>query len=189
MPRWVIAALLPLVLAGPGWAVQPAKSLYTAFDLSGCRVVKRHPDGNAWQCDGLPGYPIYVAEGDLRTFVSFGPSAGKLRAATQTLSSFNSLHKGGNGRTTVEWRYHKRSGRAVPYAAIIRFDTTSEGRKGEVLVVLKVGEREACHVAHVDALANDDAIMLARAAADGPARSFDCQKEPSVTGASGKSPM
>ena len=56
-------------------ASNPVKSLYTTIDLKACKRIKRHRDGGAWRCDGLPGYPVYVAEGDLRQFVSVGAVA------------------------------------------------------------------------------------------------------------------
>jgi len=44
-------------------------------------------------------------------------------------------------------------------------------------------------VAYIDALANAEAIALARRIADGQARSFDCRQEPRTMGEKGKSPM
>jgi hypothetical protein len=58
-----------------------------------------------------------------------------------------------------------------------------------VLVVSKVSATETCHVAHIDALANSDAITLARFVADTRAKTFDCSHEPHAEGATGKSPM
>jgi hypothetical protein len=55
--------------------------------------------------------------------------------------------------------------------------------------VLKVAPSETCHVAYIDALANSSAITLARFIADKQAKAFDCQNEPRVEGAIGKSPM
>jgi hypothetical protein len=165
------------------------KSLYTAIDLKSCRTIESHPDGDRWRCKGLAGYPVYVAEGDLRFYLSVGPDAAKLRAATQTLAPFNTLFEGTSTRTTVEWRFVIRDGRPAPFATIVRYFTQNDTQKGEVLVVTRVTEREACHVAYVDALANPDAIVLARRIADERARTFDCKEEPAREGAVGKSPM
>src|SRR5262245_51022359 len=88
--------LIALAVAAAGcfgasaWA-NPVKSLYTTIDLRNCKQVKHHRDGGAWRCDGLPGFPVYVAEGDLRQFVSVGEAPEKRRAATQTLGPFNSI--------------------------------------------------------------------------------------------------
>jgi hypothetical protein len=165
------------------------KSLYTTVDLKACKRMARLRDGAAWLCSGLGGLPVYVAEGDLRQFVSVGTNAQKRRAAKQTLGPFNSIFEAGSERATIEWRFDRRGDRQIPYATIVRFHTSMEGRKGDVLVVSKVGAEETCHVAYIDALANRDAIALARQVADRHAKSFDCHSEPRTEGASGRSPM
>jgi hypothetical protein len=96
---------------------------------------------------------------------------------------------GTSGRATLEWRFVKRNGKVVPYATIQRYFTKSGSRSGEVLVVTKVTPSEDCHVAHIDALANPDAIALARSIADKEARAFDCASEPRRVGKTGSSPM
>jgi hypothetical protein len=58
-----------------------------------------------------------------------------------------------------------------------------------VLVVSKVSDAETCHVAYIDALANKDAIALARHVADKQSKSFDCSREPRTEGVTGRSPM
>ena len=192
--RKLAVVLVASLAAAPALAVAPAvanpvKSLYTTIDLKACKRISQHRDGGAWRCDGLPGYPVYVAEGDLRHFVSAGPDAEKRRAATQTLGPFNSIFERGSNRATIEWRFDRRGERQIPYAIIVRFHTSSDGRRGDVLVVSKVSASETCHVAYVDALANEDAIALARRVADERARTFDCTREPSPEGATGRSPM
>jgi hypothetical protein len=151
--------------------------------------VKRHRDGGAWNCEGLGGIPVYVAEGDLRQFLSVGTDPEKRRAATQTLGPFNSLFERGSDRAIIEWRFDRRGERQIPYAIIVRVHTSQDGRKGDVLVVSKVGATETCHMAYIDALANRDAIALARRIADSQAKTFDCRREPHTEGATGKSPM
>jgi len=190
MTRACACALAVAAVLAPGPAAAfRVKSLFTTVELQSCKQVERHRDGGAWRCDGLPGYPVYVAEGDLRQFVSMGENAATRRAATQTLGPFNSIFERGSRRATIEWRFVRRGERQIPYAAIVRFHTTHEGRKGEVFVVFKVSPSETCHSAHVDALANPEAIALARRVADETARVFDCSKEPSAVGATGRSPM
>lgn len=180
--------LAPVLGQGPA-AANPVKSLYTTIDLKVCKQVKRHRDGGAWSCEGIAGFPVYFAEGDLRQFVSVGANAEKRRAATQTLGAFNSIFEKGSTRATIEWRFDRRGERRLPYAIIVRFHTSRDGRTGNVLVVSKVSPSEACHVAHIDALANQNAIALARYVADKQAKTFDCRKEPATEGATGKSPM
>jgi hypothetical protein len=170
-------------------AANPVKSLYTTVELKACKPVKRHRDGGAWLCQGLAGMPVYVAEGDLRHFLSVGENAPKRRAATQTLGAFNTIFENRSDRATIEWRFDRRGDRQIPYAIIVRFHTSQEGRKGDVLVVSKVSPTETCHVAYIDALANQDAITLARFVADNQAKVFDCRDEPRAEGATGRSPM
>lgn len=184
----VVAAGIAAAVVTPA-AANPPKSLYTTIELRSCKQTQRHRDGGAWLCKGLEGYPIYVAEGDLRMFVSVGRRPDKRKAATQTLGPFNSLFKGNANRATLEWRFVKRNGKVVPYATIQRYFTQNDTGKGEVLVVTKVTDTEDCHVAHIDALANPQAIALARKVADEEARKFDCKADPKPVGAVGKSPM
>lgn len=188
--RAILAGLTALACASDAAAVKTlAKSLYTNIDLRHCTRLKRHPDGGMWRCAGLPGYPILVAEGDLRFFLSFGREPEKRRAAEQTLPAFNTPFSDRRNRATVEWRFETRDGKPVPYAAIVRYFTAVDGRKGEVLVVSRVTNTEACHVAYVDALATPEAIVLARRIADERARSFDCRDEPKQEGSLGKGPL
>lgn len=194
MARSLAATLAIAALLVPALGHAPAdayrvKSVYTTIDLKTCKKVRRHRDGGAWMCDGLAGLPVYVAEGDLRQFVSAGAGAEKRRAATQTLGAFNSIFETGSTRATVEWRFDRRGERKLPYATIMRFHTSRDGRRGDVLVVSKVSDAETCHVAYIDALANRDAIALARHVADKLSKSFDCSREPRTEGATGRSPM
>jgi hypothetical protein len=177
-----------LVGAAPASA-NPVKSLYTTVELKTCTPIMRHPKGGAWLCQGLPGLPVYVAEGNLHQFLSVGTNAEKRRAATQTLGAFNTVFDRGSDRATMEWRFDRRGEKQIPYATIVRFHTSRDGRKGDVLVVSKVGRADTCHVAYIDALANSDAIALARHVADTQAKAFDCREEPRTEGARGKSPM
>jgi hypothetical protein len=182
------AGLVPPLASTPA-AANRLKSLYTTVELKACRKMRRMRDGAAWLCTGLGGMPVYVAEGDLRQFISAGARPEKRRAATQTLAPFNTMFEPGSDRATLEWRFDRRGERQIPYAIIVRFHTQRESRKGDVLVVLKVSDRDSCHLAHIDALANPDAIALARRIADAEAKGFDCRSEPRVEGATGRSPM
>ena len=185
----LILCFLGLILGSSPVAANRPKSLYTTVDLTACDRMSRHAAGGAWLCSGLGGLPVYVAEGDLRQFLSVGTDAATRRAAQQTLGAFNSMFERGSTRATLEWRFDRRGERQIPYAVIVRFHTSRDGRKGDVLIVLKVAPSEACHVAYIDALANSSAITLARFIADKQAKAFDCQNEPRIEGAIGKSPM
>ncbi|HRD78555.1 MAG TPA: hypothetical protein PK264_21890 [Hyphomicrobiaceae bacterium] len=172
------AAALAAALVPAFAAANPQKSVYSTIDLKrDCRIVKKHQDGNSWSCKGLTGYPLYVAEGDLRFFVSAGASPEKRRAATQTLAGFNSIFKDDKtNRATLEWRVANPGPKATPYATILRYYLSVDGKKWQTLVVMKVTPTETCHVAHVDA-ALPNAVAVAREIADGAA-AFDCTKEP-----------
>ncbi len=181
--------LASLIIGAAAVSANPVKSLYTTVELKACKPINQQPHGEAWLCEGLGGLPVYVAEGELRQFLSVGTNAQTRRAATQTLGAFNTMFEKGSDRATIEWRFDRRGDRQIPYATIVRFHTARGGRKGDVLVVLKVGSAETCHVAYIDALANADAIALARYVADVEAKAFDCRKEPHAEGVGGKSPM
>ncbi len=178
-----VASLAGSVLANP------VRSRLTTIELKACTVLQRHTDGNAYRCSGLKGYPIYFAEGDLRSFVSFGPSPATRRAAKQTLRPFNTVFEPRRTRATVEWRFRRVAGADQPYAAIMRLFTSNGSAKGEVLVVTRITAGDACHAAYIDAKANVDAMAMARAAADDLGADVACGGEPKVIGARGKSPM
>ena len=71
----VLGGCLASALGHAPAAANPVKSLYTTVELKACKQVKRHRDGGAWLCEGLAGLPVYVAEGDLRQFLSVGADA------------------------------------------------------------------------------------------------------------------
>jgi hypothetical protein len=174
---------------GAGAVTTFQKSLFTSIDRKACTALRTHPDGDSYLCPGLDGFPIYVAEGDGRTFVAGGIDPENARAAQQTLGAFNTPFLHSSHRATVEWRFTIKEKRKIPFAMIVRYFTQSDGRKGEVLVVTRIAGKEACHVGYVDALANENAIVIARRLADERARTFDCRKDPSVEGERGKSPL
>jgi hypothetical protein len=180
-----LATCSPLLLV----AANPVRSAYTTLDLKVCQAIKQRGPNRAWLCEGLSGIPVYLAAKNLRHFVSAGSNAATRRAATQTLGAANSVFSSGSARATIEWRFDRRGEQQVPYAMIIRFHTSHQGKRGDVLVVYKVSAAQTCHAAHIDALANDQAIALARTIADGKAKTFDCSREPVTEGASGRSPM
>lgn len=180
-----LALLLGLLGVSAADAVQQAKSRYSTIELAKCRPA----GAQAWRCDGLPGYPLFVGLSKVRTFLSVGPKGERRRAARQTLDAANSLFDGRSRRSAVEWRFVIRDKRTVPYATIVRYFTQAGNTRGEVVVVTRVSEEESCQVARIDALANPDAMVMARAIADRQARGFDCRQEPKVVGETGKSPM
>jgi hypothetical protein len=190
-----VAYACALVLAtGAGAVTTFQKSLFTSIDRKACTTLRTQADGKAYLCPGLDGFPIFLAEGLLpeglgHTFVAGGIEPDKSRAALQTLKALNTPFLHSSHRAIVEWRFTIQAKRKVPFAMIMRYFTQLDGRKGEVLVVTRIAGKEACHVGYVDALANANAIVIARRIADERARSFDCRKDPSVEGERGKSPL
>lgn len=188
------AVAAPPVRAGDGSAAGGhgvtvfQRSVYTTIDLPTCSRTKTS-DGESHICKGLPGYPIYMAEGDLRAFIAASTAPAKSRAAEQTLKAFNTPFKGNATRAPIEWRIVIREGKQVPYAAIIKYYTKNDEAQGQVFVVMKIAGAETCHVAYIDAVANPEAIILARQVADEKARNFNCKEPPAIVGARGKSPM
>ena len=162
------------------------RSAYTTVDLKDCKKTKIGTS-NQYVCKGLPGHGVSVIETGQRAYIGFGASPLKTRAAEQTLSPFNTPFKTNTARFPVEWRIAIRDAKPVPYAAIVKYYTRGDGGSGQVLVVFKVAGGLACHVAHIDAVATIDAIVLARQIADERAAGFDCKTAPVVYGGRGQS--
>ena len=66
---------------------------------------------------------------------------------------------------------------------ILRYWTEAEQARGEVLVVYRVAKDDSCQVAWIDALANTDAIAIARKIADRDRKLFALRtrQEPTPT--------
>lgn len=166
---FVFALLAAMTPASAG----QISSLYTSLDLNKCILTDSNPNESwaAWDCEGYKGMRVRVAEGDLRYFVSYGPRAEKQTAASQTLAPFNNIH------TVLEWRVERKGGEWTPFATILRyFWDSSDGRKGQTLVVTKLGAADACQVAHIVANGNPNANEQARQIADARARGFNCNE-------------
>ncbi|MCK7612279.1 hypothetical protein [Roseibium sediminicola] len=184
--NWFAKALT--FLSSAGLAVLPCAtsaaaagidSAYTKIQLQNCTQVETASDegtfAGAWQCPGYKDQVVYVAEGDLRMFISFGPFAADEPAASQTLPNFNTVNE------TLEWRL--RGG--VPFATILRwFPSLDDGaRTGSILIVTQLQPGGGtCQIARVDAQANSNANVLARQAADTMAGNFDCSQPAQILG-------
>lgn len=174
-----IALALLMLLAPTIAAADEITSAYTDINLDECTVMESDDFGSVWACAGYKGYPVRIAEGDLRFYVSYGFGAADERAAEQTPPPFNYLGQ------KIEWRLGDRSGSWRPFATIVRYFTDkgdTSDKEGQVLVVTRIEPGKTCQVAYVDALANPDANELARQAADEIAPGFDCADEPEVVG-------
>jgi hypothetical protein len=169
-------------LAAGGEPVSAAgiTSAYTKIDLEVCQLLEAPTEaegtfGGSWLCGGYQGRQVYVAEGDLRMFVSFGADAASEPAASQTLPQFNTINQ------TLEWRL--RGG--VPFATILRwFPAGDDGTTtGSVLIVTQLlPGGGTCQIARIDARVNKNANVLARQAADSLAGTFNCNAPPAVWG-------
>ena len=170
---------LVLSASGPVAGAAGLDSTYTKIQLQNCQQVETAAEegtfGGAWTCPGYQGQTVYVAEGDLRMFVSFGPFAAEEPAASQTLPNFNTVNE------TLEWRL--RDGEA--FATILRwFPSLDDGvSTGSVLIVTQLRPGGGtCQIAMVDAQANRNANVMARQAADTLAGQFDCSQPPRILG-------
>jgi hypothetical protein len=170
LANWVL--LLALV-PSPTWAQSGFTSAYTDLDLDQCLVLEADDFGVSWSCPGYKGFPLLVEEGDLRFSLSYGFDADENSVGFQTLPPFNRLGE------KLEWRLSNALGRWFPIATIVRYHTahpeTGEDF-GQVLVVTQIAQGNSCHIAYVDARANDNANELARQAAD-RAGNFDCAND------------
>ena len=176
MLNTTLASAMILVLSGGALLAQD--SVYTEIDLeAGCTVTEQIEEGSfmAFLCDGLPGYPVRLAEGDLRQFMQFGDVAPAQRRS-QTFGPWNQVNR------VVEWRLS--DGRH--FATILRWFIENVNRstgsadpalRGQILVISTVAGPaggESCMVGMIDAMANPEANLLARQVADTLARDFDC---------------
>lgn len=150
-------------------------SIYTDINLDECLVLEADDFGASFACPGYKGYPLWIAEGDLRFFVSYGFGAPDEPAASQTLPAFNTIG------AKLEWRLSNKSGAWKPFATILRWHTDAgdaPGPDGQILVVTKLEEGNTCHIAYVDtqnlAMPGDNANEIARNFADTMAADFDC---------------
>lgn len=166
-------AALTLALTAPAYAQGNIDSAYTQINLDECLVLNADDFGASWSCPGYKGFPLYVAEGDLRFFVSFGFGAPDERAASQTLGPFNTIH------TTLEWRLNNETGDFKPFATILRYflEDIGNGIDDEVLVITKIEPGNTCHIAYVDAKTTPNANVVARRYADNEAPSFNCETD------------
>ncbi len=166
-------SLILAVSAPPAQAEN--RSAYTGLDLAQCREEAPDPDdplqSGIWWCEGYGGMPVYVAESDLRFFVSYGERARDEPAAGTTLPPFN------RAGDTIEWRL---AADGTPLATILRFYTAAgDGEpEGQVLVMTHLGgPGEVCHIGYINARVNPDANELAREVVDNATPSFDCARD------------
>jgi hypothetical protein len=176
--RFSTAGVVALGVSASAAPAQENISTYTDLNLDECTVHSSDDMGSTWSCAGYKGIPVMVGEGDLRFFISYGLKSTEEKAAQQTLPPFNYPGQ------KIEWRLSSVDGGLRPFATILRFFTQREEGEDEaqVLVVTKLETGSTCHVAYIDATANEDANELAREATDDMAPDFDCEEQPQIVG-------
>lgn len=168
--------LFPIVLGlfPVAAAAGEVTSLYSDLNLKGCEQLALFEDegeGGEWSCKGIKDHNVRIWEGDLRSYVGFGKMAPAQCASAQTFGAFNSLGP------RVEWRMKD----GKPFATILRWltqpsDANGNPGKQNWLVVTKLGDKDACHIAYIDTK-YADANEVARQRADEKAATFDCAKD------------
>jgi len=130
---------------------------------------------SAWRCKGYRGRYAYIAYGDQREMLAFGTRRSRTTKYVQPLGF-------GAWGPMLEWRGSATAN--TPLAAIARYSwniaapTSEPANKGAMLAVVRVGRgaNDSCLVAWVDAVANIDALDLARKHADTRVGSHICQE-------------
>ncbi len=162
------------------------ESTYTKLDVDKCLILNTEAEvdenqGAEWVCAGHNRIVVWIGEGDLRSFLGYGSQGREQCSYRQTLGPFHTVH------TTLEWRLRTSGGEPTPIATILRYFTDMDGRKSQHLVVTKLGDGQACHMAVIDATAAN-ANELAHDAADRFAPGFNCETDrPFYYSAQGKS--
>lgn len=169
----VLAAASPAAAQAQGARFE---SYYTDLDFDACTTIEADDLGSISACPGYKGFPVVVAEGDLRMFVSYGIRPLEEKASQQTLPPFNYLGP------RIEWRIETDDDFWQPRATILRWFTEGDGgvETGQVLVVTQLKLGATCHIAYIDALAVENANERARQIADEKAGSFDCADDPEM---------
>ena len=170
-----LAALLLLFMTTSAFAgFDSAYSDLILENKSLCTLVTPVEKGDeamssgGYECKGYGDYVVSFAEGDLRSFVSFGKTTGDHCASTQTFGGFNSVGK------KVEWRLKD----GVPIATILRwtvaYDPEDSTKEKSWLVVTKLEDNNSCHMGYVEG-AYPNANEKARELADTAAAGFSCK--------------
>lgn len=167
------AALIVLGLSATAAPAGEITSVYSDLDLKKCKALELYADegeGGVWDCTGIAGFDVLYLEGDLRGYVAFGPEGRSQCSSAQTFGAFNSPGP------KIEWRMEN----GKPIATILRWFTDNGSGEANArqnwLVVSKLNGKDSCRVALIDTK-YPDANIVAREKADGPSRSFACEKD------------
>ena len=167
------AALIAVCLSATAASAGEITSVYSDLDLKKCKALELYADegeGGVWACKGIAEFDVLYLEGDLRGYIAFGPEGRSQCTSAQTFGAFNSPGP------KIEWRMEN----GKPIATILRWFTDNgsgeANAKQNWLVVSKLNGKDACRAALIDTK-YPDANIIAREKADGPARSFACEKD------------
>ena len=183
----IVAALWSVAVASSASA-QEFYSQYSSTAVKKCKVVDRAPKDEGswttWQCAGVRGYVVRIAEDDLRHNVSIGRTFKEAQDSAVAKHQFPGFNAIGD---TLEWRMFK--GR--PFATIQRwtlFDAAGAGKPVPYGLMVVTRLNPTCHAAYVDVRANagTNANAIARNAADTHGSIFDCNNHPIVIGKRGR---
>ncbi len=172
--RLACAVAVAAALAAPALAGKKIDSAYSDLTYEAeagakatCKGIEADEESGSvlFECKGYGGIKVYVAEGDLRTYVGYGMNGRGEIAASQTFPIFNQVGD------KVEWRLKD----GKPVATILRWKMQNEDHKGEVLVVTQLQDGNQCWIAQVSATKNKNANELARQAADELAGTVNCE--------------
>ena len=177
-----LIAVMPII----GMAATPKLvSVYTTTDPKKCVTMSSSDDDKEGEdqgdyfegeCPGYGSYRIIVTGGDLRYHIDIehdGIRTSLRSALDQVSGEFPSL-----ANNTLEWRIAVTDKLVVPYALIYRIGAKDpgNGKKKEVLVVVKLDGVDSCVFGSVKATGNPKADSEAKALAD-KARTTACEKK------------
>ena len=175
--RSVLLAILGFALLPSTAGAAELRSEYTDLDFAQCTTISSDEVGGTSVCPGLRGYPVILAEGDLRQAVSYGVQAVDEKAMNQGFSHFNHVGQ------KIEWLVDASDkDNLQPVATILRwFIAGDDGTdKYQVLAVTQLKLGATCRIALIDALSVKDANAVARKIAQDKAGNFDCADEPEL---------
>jgi hypothetical protein len=181
LSRLAAGAVLSLA---PGSALAANDSAFTDLDVKRCAVIhvattdeagntlpKRDHYADEWRCPGHGGLNVFVAYGDSREGIAFG-------TGPKPAGDYMWHPKFGSWGPRVEWRGPARGGAVEPFAAVVRYRWSVDGRSGSDLAVFKLSrDGRACRIAWVPAANNPTANTTATRTANDRAPEFDCAKD------------
>lgn len=150
---WLLFGMLILPVSAQN------SSQYSDLDTKKCVNIEMDEESGsgAWRCNGVAGYKLILAAGDLRetvTIVAPNRREYELNLWYVVSSGFSSVGQ------RAEWRMKRANGRPTPIALIVRFtaseDPDDSSKTTSYLTVSKITANSACVVAKVPPGANQN---------------------------------